>query len=128
MKKGARLAAFAALALPSIALAAGVPQNFKDLANQIVGILNNATFDLIVLAIVIYFYGVSTSLFKGEKGRENLRQQLIWGLLVIFFAVSIWGVVQLLQNTFLNGGGGAGGSGVNGQNCTSLTCQFGTSG
>ena len=126
MRKSARLVALVALLAPSVALAAGAPQNFKDLADQIVGVLNNATTDLIILAIVIYFYGVSTNLFKGEKGREHLRQQIVWGILVIFLAVSIWGVVQLLQTTFLGtGAGGSGGAATTGQNCTSLNCQFG---
>lgn len=126
MKRLVRFAAFAPLLLPGVALAAGAPQTFKDLANDIVQVLNNATTDLIVLAIVIYFYGVSTSLFKGEKGRENLRQQMIWGVAVIFLAVSIWGVIQLLQNTFFNlGGSGTTSTGGSGQNCTNLNCQFG---
>lgn len=125
MRASARLAALAALLAPGVALAAGAPQNFKDLANEIVQVLNNATTDLIILAIVIYFYGVSTSLFKGEKGREHLRQQIVWGILVIFFAVSIWGIVQLLQATFLGTGGGSSGTETSGQNCTSLNCQFG---
>jgi|GEM_PF-723064 len=126
MRTSARLAALATLFAPSLALAAGAPQNLKDLANQIVLVFNNATTDLIILAIVIYFYGVSTNLFKGEKGREHLRQQIVWGILVIFLAVSIWGVVQLLQTTFLgSGANGSGGAASNGQNCTSLNCTFG---
>jgi hypothetical protein len=130
MRKAVRGLLFAIFLFPGIALAAGAPQNFKDLANEIVQVLNNATTDLIVLAIVIYFYGVSTSLFKGEKGRENLRQQIIWGIAVIFLAVSIWGVVQLLQSTFFGAGqsGSGGASNTGGQNCTALNCPFGTQG
>lgn len=113
------------LCAPSIALAASAPQTFQQLANQIVSVLGNATADLIILAVVVYLWGAATNLFKGEKGYENLRTQLLWGVFVLFLAVSIWGVVQLLQNSVFgpgvdatNGTGGGSGSGT----CTSINC------
>ena len=129
MRKLVHSAPLVAFLLPAVAFAQTAPKTFGDLANQIVQILGNATTDLIVLAIVVYFWGVSSSLFKeGEKGHERLREQLIWGVVVIFFAVSIWGVVRLLQTTVfgsgINGIGGSSGSSV--QTCNSLAgCQLG---
>lgn len=125
MRRNVPIFALAALLVPGVVLAA-TPKTLGDLANQIVQIFNNATTDLIVLAIVIYFWGVSSSLFKqGEKGHEELRKQLIWGVFVIFLAVSIWGVVQLLQSSIFGSNiGQAAGGGK--QTCTSLGgCQFG---
>ncbi|HEV3245408.1 MAG TPA: hypothetical protein VG102_03545 [Candidatus Paceibacterota bacterium] len=119
----------AALSLPGIALAQTAPKTFGDLANNIVQILSSATVDLIVLAIVIYFWGVSSSIFKGEKGRENLKQQLIWGALVLFFAVSIWGIITILQSSLFGDNGSATGGtsgGASGGFCTSINCQFGS--
>lgn len=93
--------------LPAAAFAqTATSQTFSGLANTIVQILNNATFDLIALALVVYFWGVSSAIFKGEKGREHLREHLLWGVAIIFFAVSIWGIVQLLQNSVLNSNAG----------------------
>jgi hypothetical protein len=121
-------ALFLAFALaPGLALAQTTPTTFAGLANQIVKILGSATVDLIVLAIVVYFWGVSTSLFKeGEKGHEKLREQLIWGVVVIFLAVSIWGVVQLLQTTVFGAGAvGKSSSGGTSQGCSSfLNCNL----
>lgn len=98
--------------MPSVALAA--PRDFGELADLIVLILNNATVVLIVLGIVVYFYGISTNILKfSEEGGEKLRQYFFWGLLVIFVMVSIWGILKLLQNTlfgsnpYYGGGGGA---------------------
>jgi hypothetical protein len=126
MKKPARWLPLVVISAPGIAFAAQAPQTFQQLANQIVTVLGSATTDLIILAVVVYLWGAATNLFKGEKGYQNLRTQLLWGIFVLFLAVSIWGVVQLLQNSVFgqgvdatNGtGGGGGGSGT----CTSINC------
>jgi hypothetical protein len=128
MKKIIGMVPFAALLLPGIALAAQAPQNFQQLANQIVSVLGSATTDLIVLAVVVYLWGAASNLFKGEKGQEHLRDQLLWGVFVLFLAVSIWGVVQLLQSSVFGQGvnvtNGTGGSTSSGT-CSNFNCQFG---
>ena len=93
----------AALLLPSIALAAA-PKSFSDLVNLLVSLMNNATLVLITLGLVIYFYGISTSLFKSkEEGSEKLKMYLLWGILILFVMVSIWGILNLLTNTIFPG-------------------------
>ena len=88
----------ALVALPGVALAA--PRTFGDLANILVLILNNATTVLIVLGIVVYFFGLSTNILKfSEEGGENVRRYFLWGIIVLFMMVSIWGILRLLQNT-----------------------------
>jgi len=115
-----------ALLLPGIALAA-TPRTFGDLANTIVQLFGSATTDLIVLAIVIYFWGAASSLFKaGEKGQERLKELLLWGVIVIFFAVSIWGIVQLLQSSVFGANNQGFSGGKSAATCNSLNCQFGT--
>lgn len=128
MKPYAHIAFFATLAAPGVALAASAPQNFKELANQIASLFSSATIDIIVLAIVIYFWGISASLLRsGEKDRENLKKQLLWGVLVIFFAVSIWGIIQIIQGSVFGQGvdatNGTGGGGTPIQACTGLNCS-----
>ncbi len=98
-----RFIPLALIALPSVVFAAA-PRNFNELANVFVSILNSATGALVVLAIVIYFYGVSTNLWKsGDEDREKLRGYLLWGLIIIFIMVSIWGILEILQNTLFSG-------------------------
>ena|SRR3989338_4791307 len=89
----------ASLLIPSIALAA-TPRTFQELAALVVLIIDNATVVLIVAGIVIYFYGVSTNILNfTDKSGEKLRMYFLWGILVLFVMVSIWGILQLLQNT-----------------------------
>lgn len=99
-----------AILAPSIALAA--PRTFGELAGTLVLIINNATTVLIVLGIVVYFWGISTNILKfSEEGGEKFKQYFFWGIIVLFVMVSVWGILRLLQNTLFGSnpysGGGA---------------------
>src|SRR3989338_2935575 len=99
---GARYVSLLALLLllsPSSAAAAA--QTFQELALDIVEIIDTATITLIVFALVVYFWGMAVNIphFGGEKGGEKQKAFFFWGLLVLFVMVSIWGIIQLLQNT-----------------------------
>jgi len=94
--------ALIAAALPAVVFAA--PRTFQDLANLIVVLLNNATIVLIVLGLVVYFYGMSTNILKmKDQGSTKMKAYFIWGLIVLFVMVSVWGILQLLQNTLFGG-------------------------
>lgn len=101
------LAALATLTLPTVAFAA--PKTFQELAYFIVTLLDTASGILIVAGLVVYFFGISTNLFKaGQESSQQLKTQLLWGLLVLFIMVSIWGILQILQETlFLSNSGAA---------------------
>ena len=89
--------------LPGVALAAA-PRNFQELVNFLVTFLNNAIAVLVVLGLVVYFYGVSTSILKAKtEGTKNLKGYFFWGIIILFVMVSIWGILQILQNTLFGG-------------------------
>ena|SRR3989344_1445452 len=85
----------------SPASADAAAQTFQELALDIVEIIDTATITLIVFALVVYFWGMAVNIphFGGEKGGEKQKAFFFWGLLVLFVMVSIWGIIQLLQNT-----------------------------
>jgi hypothetical protein len=49
----------------------------------------------------MYFWGIATNIphFGDEKGAEKRKSFFFWGLIILFVMVSIWGIIQLLQNT-----------------------------
>lgn len=103
MRKTRLILALSALFAPFTAFAAA-PRTFQGLANVVVNVLNNATAVLVVAGIVVYFYGVSTNILKfGEGDREKLKNYFVWGILVLFVMVSIWGILHLLQDTLFGG-------------------------
>lgn len=97
-------------AMPLIVYAA--PQSFRELACEVADLLDTATFVLIILALVVYFWGMAINIphFGDEKGAEKRKSFFFWGLVILFVMVSIWGIIQILQNTlgFKSPDGGAG--------------------
>ena len=59
----------------------------------------------LILGIVIYFYGVATSIpkFKTDDA-ERLRAHFVWGILALFVMFSVWGILALVRNTLFGGG------------------------
>ena len=91
--------------LPAVALAA-TPRTFRELVIQIIAIINYIIPTIIVLGLVIYFWGIVRNiLIFGQSGKEaaaEARKRFFgWGLLILFVMVSIWGILRLLVNTFL---------------------------
>ncbi len=105
------LALGALLFLPSTALAA--PQNFRDLVALFVLIINVATPALIALALALFLTrAVLTATGAGgekDKGYASarFRKMAAWGIGVMFVMVSIWGILRLMENTFLGNDVGA---------------------
>jgi hypothetical protein len=112
MRKAPLLIPLALLILPAVASAAA-PRTFQELVNLLVTYMNAAVAVLIVLALVYYLYGIATAIAKSkDKGTEALRTRFLYGVLILFVLVSVWGILQLLQNSLFgtdqfNGGGSA---------------------
>ena len=69
------------------------------LANMLVG-------TIFTIAVVVFFWGLVQYLVSvGEQKGKGL-QRMFYGIITLFVMVSIWGLIALLQNTFLPGGGG----------------------
>jgi glucan phosphoethanolaminetransferase (alkaline phosphatase superfamily) len=105
----------AVYALPMLAFAQSAPTSFQDLANSIVKILNAGAILLITAAVAVYFYNIVGNVFKinrGEGSGADLRKSLWLGLLIIFVMVSIWGIIQILQNSLFGGPGPSASNGV----------------
>ena len=88
-----------------VALAA--PRSFKELVDDLVGLLDLATVTLLALAVLYFFWSIVTQLWGYDGGdveqRDKLNQTLFWGVLIIFIMVSIWGIISILQQTLVNG-------------------------
>lgn len=114
------------LLLPSICFAAA-PRTFVELASYLVFIMNNMVAVLIVLGLVVYFWGVTSNIHSmgSEDGAEARKNYFFWGIVALFVMVSVWGILRLLQNTLFGGGGGIG----SGQQAPSNFCaSFGECG
>ncbi len=59
-------------------------------------------FRLIVSVAVVWFvYNVfQYTIRESEKDKEEVKTQIVWGIVGIFIMVSVWGLVNILQSTF----------------------------
>ena len=63
----------------------------------------NAVMPLIIAIAVLYFlWGlVKYVLSAGDAdARTEARNMMVWGVIIIFVMVSVWGLVNILVNTF----------------------------
>ena len=98
------------LFFPTITFAA-TARTFGELADLALAIIGQATLVLMAAAIAIYFGHIAVNIFKSNKGEAgNQRTTFLWGILIIFVMVSLWGIIQVLQNTLFNSSGGGGSS------------------
>lgn len=88
---------------PSVASAA--PRTFSELVNLLVDIMNNGVFALIALAIAAYFFGMSTNILNMGEEPETRKRFFLWGIIILFFMVSIWGILEMVQGTLFGGDG-----------------------
>ena len=92
------------LAIPAVA-SAEVARSLKDLVGQIVTLLNTATGVLVAAALVAFLYCAAYNMLRaGERGGTALRQFLVWGIIILFVMVSIWGILNVLQQTLFGSG------------------------
>jgi len=102
-KKTLTKIAFSVAALsPAFAYAA----NVQSILGQVSQILNSIIPILMILATVVFLWGVITYITAGgdeEKAKAG-RGYIIWGLIGLFAMVAVWGLVLALVSTFQVGG------------------------
>ena len=89
--------------VPAFLAFAGTPKDFKQLINDniISGIVAPILPLLVGLAVVVFVYGVlTTMLSEGGEKKEEGKQFMLWGIIGIFVMVSVWGLVNVLKETF----------------------------
>ncbi|NTV44805.1 MAG: hypothetical protein HGA67_03880 [Candidatus Yonathbacteria bacterium] len=55
---------------------------------------------VITLAVVIFFFGLALYLVKADDDKEKGRNIMIYGIITLFVMVAVWGLVEVLANTF----------------------------
>ena len=84
----------ASLLAPAIVLAA----DFTTILTKIQQIIGMLVPIVISLAVIFFLVGL-VGYIKGDK-KDEAKDTMIWGIIILFVMVSIWGLVALIQNTF----------------------------
>ena len=86
---------------PLSVFAAG--QGLEAVFNEIGDLIGTLTPIIVALALMAFFWGLAMYVlnFSGEdKDKKKGRDMMVYGLLVLFVMVSVWGIVNILQQTF----------------------------
>ena len=82
----------------------GVPKlSLAGFVDWTTGLMTNVIYLIISASLVVFLFGVFKLAFvDGQKpeAREQARKFMFWGIVALFVMVSVWGLVNLLRNTF----------------------------
>ena len=84
---------------PSVVLA----KTFADIVGELVGVINTAIPVVSGLVLLAFFWGVFKYVFSSADSTEKgqAKEVIVWGLVALFVAFSIWGLVAVLENTII---------------------------
>src|SRR3989344_4500149 len=76
--------------------------NLTSVVAEVLKTINSLAVLLITVALVLFFWGIVRYVYKSgdARGKSADKDILVWGLVVMFVAVSIWGILQLMCLTF----------------------------
>lgn len=76
---------------------------FASLVGTLVGLINNIVVMLAGVAMVVFFAGVVQYIYRSPspKAKTYGRDMIVYGLTALFVMASLWGIISLLQQSFL---------------------------
>lgn len=92
------LVLFILFTIPLFALAAGITNIIDAAFNIVTNILIPLAF---ALCLLYFFWGVTKYIRTGagsEQAAEEGRRVMIWGIVGIFVAFSVWGIISFIKN------------------------------
>lgn len=77
-------------------------QTFGAIFSKLTTVIRAAIPAMMILATVLFLWGVITFLANAdnEDARTQGRTFMIYGIIGLFVMVAVWGLVQMLYNTF----------------------------
>ena len=55
---------------------------------------------LISLAVIFFIYSLLLYILKEGEEKSKAKIQMIWGIVILFVMISVWGLVDILAETF----------------------------
>ncbi len=87
---------------PLLAFAQTTPiTDVNSLSSKLINLGNLFTYLLMAAAVIFIIWNVVKYLIaSGEEDKSNALKSFIWGIVGLFLIISIWGIVNILLNTF----------------------------
>lgn len=86
------------LSIPAVASA----QTVQDILDGLYSIMDQAIPVLIGLALLFFLWGLARYMLKTDdvEGKKAARSIMLWGVIILFVMVSVWGLVNFLGDSF----------------------------
>ncbi|MEX0917085.1 MAG: hypothetical protein WDZ90_00970 [Candidatus Paceibacterota bacterium] len=74
----------------------------QEILDTIGALINTATPIVVALALLYFLWGVGKYVFSAGDGERQKEGQniMVWGIIALTVMVSVWGLVQVLADTF----------------------------
>ncbi len=82
--------------VPSIVFAATA----TSVLEKVKSLISIAVPLVIALAVLFFLFALVQYMTKVGEERDTARNHMIWGIIILFVMVSLWGLVNLVQDTF----------------------------
>ena len=105
MKKSLSILSALMFSVPVMAFAQGGGlTNIANLVGDAAGIVSLLIPFVLGLAVLAFFWGIAKYVLAAgnEEKKAEGRNVMIWGVVAIFVAVSLWGFVNFLQNALFD--------------------------
>jgi hypothetical protein len=89
------------LSIPLLAAAQGF-SSIDDSISTVTRLINRLIPLVIGIGVLVFLWGLVGYVTAGgdEEKRKNARSLMIYGIIVLFVMVSVWGLVRILVTTF----------------------------
>lgn len=96
-----KIIAFTAVLAPAIASAQKIT-DVNTLTNKLTNLGNTIIQILIAFAVLYIIFNVVRYIMAAEdpEKRKSIGSAVLWGIVGLFVILSIWGLVNILSNTF----------------------------
>jgi uncharacterized protein with PQ loop repeat len=74
---------------------------FAGLVDSILGVFNIILPVLVAVSLVLFFYGIVQYVYSQDNKKHG--PIILWSLVALFIMLSLWGILRILENTFLGG-------------------------
>ena len=74
--------------------------DFNGILNKVQSALSIVLPILISLAVIFFIYSLLLYILKEGEEKAKAKTQMIWGIVILFVMISVWGLVDILTQTF----------------------------
>lgn len=92
--------------IPTISFGAS-PNTFAELVGVFINLINKIIPVVIALALLTFFYGILKFILSlSSNDKSDAKKAMFLGVVALFVMVSVWGLVNVVTQTFFNFGTG----------------------